>query len=63
MNLIPVKSSSIRAVGYDGQNLAVLFHSSDTPYVHPHVPYSVYLGLMRAGSKGGYYNRRIRGRY
>ncbi|HEU5070320.1 MAG TPA: KTSC domain-containing protein [Verrucomicrobiae bacterium] len=63
MNLIPVKSSSIQAVGYDGQNLAVLFHTSDTPYVHRHVPHAIYVGLMRAASKGGYYNRRIRGRY
>jgi hypothetical protein len=63
MVLIPVNSSSIQAVGYDGYMLAVLFHTSDTVYEHPGVPYSVYLGLMQASSMGAYYNRHIRGRY
>jgi len=63
MAMIPVSSSSIQAVGYDGYTLAVLFHTSDTVYEHPGVPYSVYLGLMKASSMGAYYNRHIRGRY
>jgi len=63
MALIPVNSSSIRAVGYNGYTLAVLFHTSDTVYEHPGVPYSVFLGLMQADSMGAYYNRHIRGRY
>jgi len=61
--LIPVNSSAIRAVGYDGSTLAVLFHTSDTVYEHPGVPLSVFLGLMRAPSLGAYYNKNIRGRY
>ena len=63
MILIPVNSSAIRAVGYDGYMLAVLFHTSDTVYEHPGVPPSVYFGLMHADSMGAYYNRCIRGRY
>ena len=63
MSLVLVNSSSIRAVGYDGYTLAVQFHTSSTVYTHPGVPYSVYLGLMQAGSKGAYYNRYIRGKY
>ena len=63
MALIPVNSSSIRAVGYNGYTLAVLFHTSYTVYEHPGVPYSVFLGLMQADSMGAYYNRHIRGRY
>jgi hypothetical protein len=63
MALIPVNSSSIRAVGYNGYTLAVLFHTSDTVYEHPGVPYSVFLGLMQADSMGAYYNLHIRGRY
>jgi len=63
MSLTLVNSSSIRAVGYDGYTLAVLFHTSDTIYTHPGVPYSIYEGLMQAGSKGTYYNRYIRGKY
>lgn len=63
MALIPVSSRAIRAVGYDGYTLAVLFHTSDTVYEHPGVPYSVCLGLLQADSMGAYYNRYIRGRY
>jgi hypothetical protein len=63
MALIPVNSSSISEVGYDGFYLFVRFHTSDTIYAHPGVPYSVYLGLMQADSMGAYYNRYIRGRY
>lgn len=63
MALIPVSSSAIRAVGYDGYTLAVLFHTSDTVYEHPGVPYSVFLGLMQADSMGAYYSRYICGRY
>ncbi len=62
MTLIPVSSSAIRAIGYDGYILAVKFHHSGV-YNHPGVPYEVYVGLMSAPSKGAYYNRHIRGRY
>ena len=62
MSMIPVSSSAIRAIGYDGSTLYVEFHNTGM-YAHPHVPYSVYLGLMRASSKGGYYNAYIRGKY
>ena len=60
--MIRVNSSAIRAVGYDGSTLAVEFHTGRV-YDHPHVPYSVYTGLMNASSKGAYYNQHIRGKY
>lgn len=63
MSMIPVSSSAIAAIGYDGHNLAVVFTTSSTVYVHHGVPYSVYAGLMRATSMGAYYNDNIRGRY
>jgi hypothetical protein len=63
MSLMLVNSSAIRAVGYDGDTLAVQFHTSDTIYCHHGVPYSVYVGLMHASSMGAYYNQYIRGRY
>jgi hypothetical protein len=62
MTLTRVKSSAIRAIGYDGYMLTVEFHSGRV-YDHPGVPHSVYLGLMRASSKGRFYNQNIRGRY
>ena len=60
--LIPVNSSAIRAVGYDGHTLTVEFQNGRV-YDHPGVPYEVFEGLMQASSKGAYYNARIRGRY
>lgn len=60
--LIPVDSSAIAAVGYDGYTLTVQFHTGRT-YDHPGVPYSVYAGLMQASSMGAFYNGYIRGRY
>ena len=50
--MIPVNSSSIRAVGYDGYHLFVQFHTSDTIYTHPGVPDSVFASLMQADSMG-----------
>jgi KTSC domain len=63
MTLMLVHSSAIRAVGYAGGTLAVLFHTSDIVYAHPHVPLSVFHGLMAASSMGNYYNQFIRGKY
>jgi hypothetical protein len=60
--LIPVDSSAIRAVGYDGSTLTVEFHSGRI-YDHPNVPYSVFESFMRSSSKGNYYNQHVRGRY
>ena len=60
--MIPVDSSAIRAVGYDGYTLTVEFHSGRV-YDHPGVPESVFHGLMNATSMGAYYNHHIRGRY
>jgi hypothetical protein len=62
VEMIRVSSRAIRAIGYDGSNLTVEFHSGKV-YDHPHVPYSVYAGLMSASSKGAYYNEHIRGKY
>lgn len=62
MNLISVSSSAIRAVGYDGYTLVVVFHNSGR-YDHPGVPRSIYEGLMWSASKGRFYNTYIRGRY
>jgi KTSC domain len=63
MSLIKVNSSSIAAVGFEDGTLAVRFHTSETLYLHHGVPYGVFAGLMRADSKGAYYNENIRGKY
>ena len=50
MNLIPVNSSFIAAVGYDRGFLFVVFHRSETVYEHPGVPYSLFVALLHADS-------------
>ena len=60
--LMPVDSSAIRAIGYEGGILTVEFHTGRI-YDHPGVPNSVLVAFWRAPSKGTYYNQNIRGRY
>ena len=60
--MIPVSSSAIRAVWYDGSTLTIQFHNGRV-YDHPNVPYAVYEALMQAESKGAFYSRFIRGKY
>ena len=65
MNLIPVCSSAIAAVGYNlfTGTLAVVFTTSTTLYTHPGVPFAAYVAFLRARSLGAFYNSNIRGRY
>jgi hypothetical protein len=63
MTLIRVKSSAIRAIGYDGDTLGVQFHSSDIIYEHPGVPATLYARFVFAESKGTFYADHIRGKY
>jgi len=60
----PVESSSLRSVGYDAQRreLAIEFHDG-TVYLYGSVPEDVYSALLRAESKGGYFNAEIREQY
>jgi len=60
--MIPVSSTAIRALGYDGYTLTVEFNSGRV-YDHPGVPEPVFHEFIDALSKGTYYNRYIRGRY
>lgn len=62
VEMIPVSSSFIRAVGYDGSNLYVEMHTGQT-YTHPKVPYYHFEELINADSPGGYYNHYVRGKY
>lgn len=62
--LVPVASSSIRAVGYDSdaRRLYVQFHSGDL-YVYYLVPARAHRALMAAPSIGAHFNSEIRPRY
>ena len=62
MNMIPVSSSNISAIGYDGTTLYVGFRSGGL-YKYFNVPQSVYNGLMSASSHGSYLANYIKGHY
>lgn len=62
MNMTPVSSSNLSAVGYENGTLYVSFHSGGL-YSYSGVPESVYRGLMSAGSKGSYFAAYIKKSY
>lgn len=64
MQMIPVVSEAINAVGYDPDTrlLKITFKNQKT-YDYHGVPSHVFEGLMRAPSKGRYYRDHIEGKY
>ena len=64
MEMMRVSSSAISAVGYDAQNrrMKIAFVQGHT-YDFCGVPHHVFDGLLRASSRGGYYNDYIKDRY
>jgi len=63
MDMQPVKSSNIEAVGYDPvtQQLDVTFKGNPKAYHYYNVPESKHRELMAADSKGSYFSRNIKG--
>jgi len=61
MQMIPVSSSNLRAVGYDeaSRTLVINFHHGGS-YSYSGVPKSVFDGLLSAGSKGSYHASHIK---
>ena len=61
---IRVSSSNIRSIGYDecSSILEVRFHGGGL-YQHYDIPASLFDDFLNAGSKGGFYYRRLRNRY
>lgn len=64
MKTIAVDSTTLRTVGYDDERrlLQIEFHNSSI-YQYFEVPATVYQELMKAPSKGAYFNRSIRPRF
>jgi hypothetical protein len=62
--MIPVRSSFIKAVGYDAasKKMVILFDSRERCVYH-NVPPLAHQSLMMSSSKGSYYNRNIKGIY
>ncbi len=65
MQLTPVTSSSIAAVGYDlVQNvLLIQFHGKVTTYPYHGVPVELYEEMMKSNSIGSFYAKNIKGRF
>ena len=64
MHRVNVISSNIRSAGFDTDHciLEIEFHKSGI-YQYINVPYSVFEGLLTAGSVGRYFNQHVRNRY
>lgn len=64
MNMIPVSSSAISAIGYDESTgrMKIRFTSGNT-YDFCRVPPEIFAGFMRSSSKGDFYNSHIRDRF
>ncbi|PIR88474.1 MAG: KTSC domain-containing protein [Candidatus Harrisonbacteria bacterium CG10_big_fil_rev_8_21_14_0_10_44_23] len=64
MNREPVKSSDLKAIGYDPETkiLEVEFQSGSL-YQYVNVAENVYSELMKSDSKGNYFNTQIRDGY
>ena len=62
MHRIPVESSMIDSIGYEKNVLEVRFCNGGL-YQYLDVPEPVLAELMRAGSKGRFFNQHVRGRY
>jgi len=63
-NRIPLESSTLASVLYDSshRHLQVEFRSGDI-YLYSEVPLQTYHELLKAPSKGAYFNRNIRKRF
>jgi hypothetical protein len=63
-NETEVESSVLAKVAYDAQRQALQVQFRDgSVYVYTGVPFATYQDLLRADSKGRYFNRHIRGPY
>lgn len=60
----PIRSSVLDGVKYDAasRTLSIAFDSGDV-YDYQNVPEDVYRGLIAAGSKGQYFQSKIKGRF
>lgn len=60
--MVPVSSSNLAAVGYEGSTLYIQFHTGGF-YRYFDVPPSVYEGLMKAPSHGRFFLAHIKNVY
>lgn len=63
MNMIPVSSSNLVAVGYNSQSHTLRIQFRSRTYDYFNVPESVFNGLLNAASKGKYHAAFIKNAY
>lgn len=64
MTITAVESTTLARIAYDELAHALYLEFRDrTIYCYREVPYSTYVELLRAQSKGAYFNRSIRGQF
>src|ERR1035441_4380888 len=62
MELLPVESSHIEAIGYDGDTLTLaILYKTGKLYVHPNITATQFGALMTAPSKGAWVARFLKG--
>lgn len=62
MNLIPVESSNIKAIGYEDDMVDIQFLNGGT-YRYYNVSADVYVKLFNSESKGKFFHKEIKGKY
>lgn len=60
MNMIPVSSSNLVAVGYDASSMTLRVQFYSGTYDYYDVPESIFNGLLSASSKGRYHHSFIK---
>ena len=61
--IIPIKSSHIKALGYDADSRELHIHfNNGTTGIHHDVPAQVYYDLLDSNSKGQFYHKNIKGK-
>ena len=61
---VSLDSTTLAAAAYDGRRERLELDFRDgTRYTYTGVPPNLYLDLLRADSKGSFFNRHIRGRF
>lgn len=61
MKLTEVKSSNVKAIGYDESTKDLYVEYNAGTYVYENVPAVVYEGLVSADSKGQFMNKNVKG--
>lgn len=60
MQMIPVSSSNLVAVGYDPQTMTLRVQFNSGTYDYYNVPKNIFDGLLAAPSKGSYHHSFIK---